>query len=220
MKLVSINVARPVEVAHEGRTVRTAIFKSPVAGPVAVRRLNLEGDGQADLDNHGGEHMAVYAYALEHYAYWRNVLAREDMPHGLFGENLTVAGLDESASRIGDRLAIGSALFAITQPRIPCYKLGIRVGNAHMPRLFSDSARTGCYLRVLREGFVTAGDAVELAGRGRSPVTVRALFVAWMKPEDQVSARTLAQALEAEDLSPEWRAKIERRLRRGPGGPG
>jgi MOSC domain-containing protein YiiM len=215
MKLVSVNVARPTDVQHEGKTIRTAIFKSPVAGPVAVRRLSLEGDGQADLENHGGEHMAVYAYALDHYAYWRTVLGREDMPYGLFGENLTVSGLDESVSCVGDRLRIGSALFAITQPRIPCFKLGIRVGNAGMPKLFSDSARTGFYLRVLREGVLEAGDAVEVEERGHSQVTIKSLFEAWMKPEDTSSARILAQALEAPDLSPEWRAHIERRLRRG-----
>jgi MOSC domain-containing protein YiiM len=217
MKLVSVNVARPIDLQHEGRTIRTAIFKSPVAGPVAVGRLSLEGDGQADPDNHGGEHMAVYAYGLEHYAYWREALGRADMPYGFFGENLTVAGLDESLSCVGDRLRIGSALFAITQPRIPCYKLGIRVGNAEMPKLFSESARTGFYLRVLREGSIEAGDAVEVAERGHSQVTIKGLFQAWTKPEDAGASRTLAQALEARDLSPEWRTHIERWLRRARG---
>ena len=214
MKLVSVNVARPVEVQHQGKTIKTGIFKSPVAGPVPVRWTNLEGDGQADLENHGGEHMAVYAYPLEHYAYWRTVLAREDMPYGQFGENLTVEGLDESESRIGDRLRIGSALFAITQPRIPCFKLGIRLGDERMPRLFSESARTGFYLKVMREGVLEAGEAIEVVERGTGSVTIRALFEAWMKPEDAGASRTLTQALEAPDLSPDWRAHIERRLRR------
>ncbi|MBE0620979.1 MAG: MOSC domain-containing protein, partial [Burkholderiales bacterium] len=119
MKLIAISVSLPIEVQHGERLIKTGIFKKPVAGPVRVGTLNLEGDGQADLGNHGGAHKAVYAYALDHYAYWRVALGREEMDYGQFGENLTVSGLDESERCVGDRLQIGSALFAISQPRVP-----------------------------------------------------------------------------------------------------
>jgi len=214
MKLMSVNVSRPVEVRHEGKLIQTGIFKRPVTGSVRVERHNLDGDGQADLDNHGGEHKAVYAYSLDHYAYWHKVLNRENMDCGQFGENLTIAGLDESESCIGDQLQIGSALFTITQPRVPCFKLGIRFADARMPKLFSESARTGFYLRVLREGSVEAGDTVEVVRRGCGKLPVRTLFVAYLKAGDGDAARILAQALEIPELSPEWRAHIAQRLER------
>lgn len=214
MQLASVNVSRPVEVRHEGKLINTGIFKMPVTGSVRVKRHNLEGDGQADLDNHGGEHKAVYAYSLDHYAYWQKVLNREEMDCGQFGENLTVAGLDELDSCIGDQLQIGSALFVITQPRVPCFKLGIRFADASMPKLFSESARTGFYLRVLSEGSIEAGDAVDLVKRGYGKLPVRALFMAYLKAGDADAARILARALEVPELSPEWRANITKRLER------
>jgi MOSC domain-containing protein YiiM len=214
MQLASVNVSRPVEVRHEGKLINTGIFKMPVTGSVRVKRHNLEGDGQADLDNHGGEHKAVYAYSLDHYAYWQKVLNREEMDCGQFGENLTVAGLDELDSCIGDQLQIGSALFVITQPRVPCFELGIRFADASMPKLFSESARTGFYLRVLSEGSIEAGDAVDLVKRGYGKLPVRALFMAYLKAGDADAARILARALEVPELSPEWRANITKRLER------
>ncbi len=214
MQLMSVNVSRPVEVRYEGKLINTGIFKMPVSGSVRVKRHNLDGDGQADLDNHGGEHKAVYAYSLDHYAYWQKVLNREKMDCGQFGENLTIAGLDESESCIGDQLQIGSALFAITQPRVPCYKLGIRFADASMPKLFSESALTGFYLSVLREGTVEAGDAVEVVKRGYGKLPVRTLFVAYLKAGDDDAARILARALEVPELSPAWRAQITQRLER------
>ncbi len=215
MKLMSVNVSRPIEVQYRDRPIKTGIFKKPVAGSVRVQRHNLEGDGQADLDNHGGEHKAVYAYSLDHYAYWRGVLNREEMPYGQFGENLTVAGLDESECCIGDQLQIGSALFTITQPRVPCFKLGIRLGNENMPRLFSESARTGFYLRVLREGTIEAGDAVNIVERGYGGVAIMPLFQAYMSRDYKVATPTLARALEVRELSPEWRLQIQKKLERG-----
>jgi MOSC domain-containing protein YiiM len=181
---------------------------------VRVGRLNLEGDGQADLENHGGAHKAVYAYALDHYAYWRETLGREKMDYGQFGENLTIAGLDESERCVGDRLQIGNTLFAISQPRVPCYKLGIRFGDENMPRLFSQSARTGFYLSVLREGVIEAGDAVEVIERGLGEVAIRPLFEAYMNRGGKDAAQTLRRALEVPELSAEWRAQIEKRLAR------
>jgi MOSC domain-containing protein YiiM len=214
MILMSENVSRPVQVQYGDKPITTGIFKQSVTGPVRVGRYNLAGDGQADLDNHGGEHKAVYAYSLDHYPYWRAVLKREEMAYGQFGENLTVAGLDESVCCVGDQLRIGSALFTISQPRVPCFKLGIRLGDENMPRLFSESARTGFYLKVLGEGEVEAGDAVSVVGRGYGGVAIRSLFEAYMNRGANDASRTLERALEVPELSPEWRTQIERRLAR------
>jgi MOSC domain-containing protein YiiM len=163
MRIVSVNVGPAREIGKSrGRKVRSAILKKPVAGPVVVRRLNLEGDGQADLTVHGGEEKAVYAYPSEHYEYWKEMFPLMDMPCGSFGENLTTEGLLEEAVHIGDRLGIGSAEFAVTRPRLPCYKLGMRFGTAKMVRLFLESKRTGFYLKVTREGQIEAGDEIRL----------------------------------------------------------
>lgn len=218
MKLISINVSQPVEVRHGNKTIETGIFKKPVTGPVRVGRYNLEGDGQADLNNHGGEHKAVYAYSLDHYAYWSTLLGLEDMPFGQFGENLTVEGLEESESCIGDQLQLGSALFTITQPRVPCYKLGIRMDDKRMPRLFSESAHTGFYLKVLREGVIEAGDRIEILSRGYGRVPVREIFKAYLKPAGKGAVQTLMRGLEVPELSMEWRKQIEKKLKRVTGG--
>jgi MOSC domain-containing protein YiiM len=212
MKVVSVNIARPVELRHGGRVIRTGIFKRPVEGPVRVRALNLEGDGQADLANHGGEHKAVYAYSLDHYAYWRGLLGRDDIACGQFGENLTVAGLDENELCVGDELRAGSAAFVITQPRVPCFKLGIRFADERMPRLFAESGRTGFYLRVLREGVFEAGDTLEVVARGRGSIAVGPLFAAYRRPRDEDAAALLRRALDVPELSAEWRAHIRQRL--------
>ncbi len=214
MQLVSINVAQPVAVAHGDDEVLTGIFKQPVTGATAVRWMNLDGDGQGDLVKHGGTHKAVYAYSLDHYAWWQHALARDAMPYGQFGENLTIAGLDEAELCVGDQLQIGSALFTISQPRTPCYKLGIRFGDASMPQRFAASLRTGVYLRVLREGTLAPGDAVDVLARGRHQLSIRRLFDAYMKPDDAQARRLLAQALEVPELSTQWQAHIHQRLAR------
>jgi MOSC domain-containing protein YiiM len=214
MKITSVNVSLPIEVEHRGKIVETGICKNPVDGSVHVNRLNLIGDRQADLVNHGGEDKAVYAYSLDHYAYWQDLLGRDSMPYGQFGENLTVAGLDESESCIGDHLQIGSTLMAITQPRVPCFKLGIRMENKEMPKLFSKSARTGFYLKVLAEGEVEAGDTIEIAQRGSGAISVRRLFEAFFHPGIHNAVDVLYQALDVPELSLEWRKQIEDRLKR------
>ncbi|MBI3370795.1 MAG: MOSC domain-containing protein [Betaproteobacteria bacterium] len=212
MKLASVNVSRPTEIRDGKDLVRTAIFKQPVTGPVAVGKCNLDGDGQADLENHGGEHKAVYAYSFDHYPYFREALGRGEMPFGQFGENLTVAGLDEARSYVGDHLRIGSAEFAITQPRVPCFKLGLRFGDAKVPRLFSRSLRTGYYLKVLREGVLQAGDDVEVTQRGHGEVRIDQLYEALIRPKGKDVTAVLARALEVAELSPEWRVAIHERL--------
>jgi MOSC domain-containing protein YiiM len=168
--LVSVNVGLPREVEWRGRTVRTAIFKSPVRGPVRVRRLNLDGDGQADAAVHGGPHKAVYLYPSEHYAWWQEPLG--ELAWGAFGENLTTAGIDEESVRIGDRLRLGTVELVVTQPRLPCFKLALRFGRTDIERRFLASGRTGFYLSVAVEGEITAGDAVTVAAYPGDTVTV------------------------------------------------
>ena len=165
MQIVSINVSGVREVDDGGRRVRTAIFKRPVDGPVRVRRLNLDGDDQADRTNHGGEHKAVYAFGQQHLPHWREALGRDDVGPGFFGENLSVDVLDEGERRIGDRLRVGDCLLEITQPRVPCFKLGLRAADRALPRAFVAHGRTGAYLRVLEEGELRRGDALVLERR-------------------------------------------------------
>ncbi|MFN0150089.1 MAG: MOSC domain-containing protein [bacterium] len=166
MRVLSVNVAQSRVVDWRGREITTAFFKEPVAGPVIARALGLDGDAQADPRVHGGPRKAVYAYPSEHYAYWRAALGEIDLPPGSFGENLTVAALDESRLRTGDVLAIGGARFAVTQPRYPCAKLAMRFGDPAMVERFLDAGRSGFYLAVLDEGAVEAGDAIALTAAG------------------------------------------------------
>jgi MOSC domain-containing protein YiiM len=172
MKLVSVNVGRPREVDWGGRRVRTSIWKAPVRGRVRVDRLNLQGDQQSDLSVHGGPQKAVYTYPSEHYAYWTRELPGIDLPWGAFGENFTTAGLLERDVKIGDRLRVGSAEFVVTQPRMPCYKLGARFGREDMVKRFLASGRTGFYLAVLSEGELGSGDSIAFTARDDHNVTV------------------------------------------------
>jgi MOSC domain-containing protein YiiM len=160
MKIVSINVGVPRTVLWHDREVITGIFKEPVTGPVMLRRLNLDGDRQADLENHGGSNKAVYAYPAEHYDLWREELKGVELGWGAFGENFTVEGLKEELTYIGDEFRFGPALLRVTQPRIPCYKLGLRLQRDDIVKRFLLSNRSGVYFSVLEQGFVNTGDAV------------------------------------------------------------
>ena len=162
MNIISVNVGRPREIRTEGERVLTSIFKAPVAGRVRVRTLNLDGDQQSDLTVHGGLNKAVYLYPSEHYAYWQRQLPEVSFPWGAFGENLTLEGLLEDDVRVGDHLRIGTAEFVVTQPRQPCYKLGIRFDRPDMVKRFYQSGRNGFYVSVFQEGELGAGDAIEL----------------------------------------------------------
>src|SRR5207245_5486116 len=164
MKILSVNVGLPREVNWQGKLVTTGIFKEPVKGPVMLRRLNLDGDEQADLAVHGGVNKAVYVYPSEHYGYWRVELPGVDLPWGMFGENFTTEGLLENAVYIGDRFRIGETEVMVTEPRMPCYKLGIKFGRADIIKRFLASRRTGFYVAVMRVGMVGAGDGGELGG--------------------------------------------------------
>ena len=169
--VVSVNVAHPRSVSYRGKQVQTGIFKTPVTGPVMVRRLNLDGDQQADLRVHGGPDKAVYVYSALNYDLWRTEFDR-DLPYGQFGENLTVTGLLEDDIHLDDVIEAGAALLQVTQPRFPCFKLGIKMGDQRFLRRFLNSGRSGFYCRVLREGIVTVGDAVSFSSRSVDQPTI------------------------------------------------
>ena len=171
-RLLSVNVGLPKDVTWHGKTVHTGVWKRPVDGPNQVRRLNIDGDGQGDLAGHGGEHRAVFVYQIESYRYWQGELGRDDFEYGQFGENFTVSGLADDQVRIGDRYQIGEALFEVTQPRVTCYRVGIRMNEPRMPSLLVSHHRPGFYFRVLREGAVRAGDEIVQVAAGPEPITV------------------------------------------------
>jgi MOSC domain-containing protein YiiM len=210
MHIVSVNVGRPRPVLWRDGAVTTGIFKGPVARRVAVRRLNLDGDAQADLSVHGGPDKAVYAYPVENYDYWREQLPGRELPFGVFGENLTTAGLREDALHIGDELRVGTARLAVTQPRMPCFKLGIRFGDPTMPRQFLESGRPGFYLAVLEEGEVGPGDPVELLREDENRVTVA--DVLRLIVQDKENTEMLRRVLRVRSLAAVWRREFESRL--------
>ncbi len=210
MKVVSVNVGLPREVTWRGKKVLTSIFKAPVPGRVRARRLNLEGDQQSDLSVHGGRDKAVYAYPSEHYVFWRKELPEAELPWGVFGENLTTEGLREESVCIGDRLRCGSAEFVVTQPRMPCFKLGIRFGRPEMVRWFQRSGRSGFYLAVLQEGEVAAGDPIELLAPDRDRVSIEEIVRLYAAgAEDQALLRRVS---ELPALPEGWRAHFRSRL--------
>ena len=176
MRLVSINVGVPRAVARRDEHVMTGIFKSPIPGPVTVRTLNIDGDRQADLSVHGGAGKAVYVYPHEHYSFWRPELPLADLGFGAFGENLTTEGLLETGVSPGDTLAIGTVVFRVTTPRMPCFKLGIRFERADMVKRFWKSGRCGFYLSVEQEGEITTGDPIELTRNHETPQTIAEVF--------------------------------------------
>ena len=170
--LLSVNVGMPQNVAWQGRTVYTSVWKQPVSGPRLVRRLNIDGDGQGDLAGHGGEHRAVFVYQMDSYRYWQKELGRNDFTYGQFGENFTVEGLLDEEVCIGDRYRIGSALFEVTQPRVTCYRVGIRMNEPRMAALLVAHGRPGFYFRVLEEGQVEAGDEIVQVAAGPERMSV------------------------------------------------
>ncbi|MFC7277528.1 MOSC domain-containing protein [Paractinoplanes rhizophilus] len=200
--LVSVNVGMPRDVGWQGRTVHTGIYKTPVDGPVMARRLNLDGDGQGDLGGHGGEQRAVLVYQLESIKYWRRELARDDIGHGHFGENLTVTGLPDDEVCIGDRYRIGEAEFEVTQPRVTCYRVGMRLGLPSMPSLLVAHHRPGFYMRVITEGHVRAGDPISRTRRGPHSLSVAETDALLYLP-DRSFAR-LRDAVDIPALSPGW----------------
>lgn len=209
MRVVSVNVSLPKAVLAGGHEVRTGIFKEPVGGRVAVRRLNLAGDAQADLSVHGGLNKAVYAYPAEHYPTWEGETGRA-FPFGQFGENLTTEELLEDAVRIGDIYRFGSAVLEVAQPRMPCFKLAIRMSDPGFPKRFMKSGRTGFYLRVVDEGEVGAGDGIEVVSRAVGNLTVRELWhLCYFDDGNADLARDVLARYTT--LGPEWRRPLEQR---------
>ncbi len=205
-RLMSVNVGLPQDVAWHGQTVHTAVWKRPVEDPRMVRRLNIDGDGQGDLAGHGGQNRAVFVYQLESYQYWQQQLGRDDFSYGQFGENFTVRGLADDQVCIGDHFQIGDALFEVTQPRVTCYRVGIRMNDARMPALLVSHHRPGFYLRVLREGAVQAGDEIVKVAAGAEAMTVAeidALLYLPGHPRQQV-----LRALRIPALSDGWKASF------------
>ena len=212
MKLISVNVGLPREVVSDGSTVLTGIFKQPVPGTVRVESLNLVGDRQADLSAHGGPYKAVYAYPSEHYAYWRRELAEDELHWGMFGENLTTEGLHEGSVQIGDRYRIGTAELIVSQPRKPCYKLGIRFGRPEIIKLFLNSGRSGFYFTVAQEGKLTAGDSIELIGREAHSLTIAEINRLYSFEKD--NREMLERAVQVKGLSENWRGHFREQLQR------
>ena len=213
--LVSINCGLPRTVVWHGRQVTTAIYKQPVEGRVALRTLNLDGDRQADLSVHGGADKAVYCYPVAHYAYWRAELPGRELPPGSFGENFTIDDFVEDSVHIGDRFSIGSAEVVVTQPRLPCYKLGVKFESDDMVKRFLTSRRTGFYVAVAREGDVGAGDTMTLIGREASAVPIpwiTRLYVAKTYSRDDIDA--IERVLTVAALPGSWKEYFEERLKR------
>ena len=209
MKLLSVNIARPRTVSFNGRAYATGIDKTARAGPVWLGKLNLAGDGQGDLKNHGGQFQAVYCYPHEHYAYWSARLGRDGFAPGQFGENFTTLGLLESEVCVGDTLRIGGALIQVTQPRVPCYKLANKLGIPGFDKTFLHANRSGFYAQVLEEGEVEAGDPIERVSRDPVGMTVAEVNAALLLDKQPAAVQ---RALRLTALSPEWRGRFEKML--------
>ena len=210
MRILSVNVGLPREVTWQGKLVPTGIFKEPVKAPVLLRKLNLDGDQQADLTVHGGVSKAVYAYPSEHYDYWRAELPGMDLPWGMFGENFTTEGLLEDAAYIGDRFRIGETEVVVTEPRMPCYKLSIKFGRADIIKRFLASRRTGFYFAVAREGMVGAGDSIKLIGRAQQEISVADITRLYAFDKDDVKG--LRRAIGVEALPESWKGYFQHQL--------
>ena len=211
MKLLSVNVSLPKQVPYQGKIITTGIFKEPVSDRVMVHALNIQGDGQADRKVHGGRDMAVYAYPFEHYEFWEETLGRSGFPFGQFGENLTVEGLTEETVRIGDVFRVGGALLQVTQPRIPCYKLALRMGEgADFPKRFQDSGRLGFYLRVIEEGEIGAGDLIERVDTDGWSLTIAEFIHSYLHKSHNPDS--LRRMLASRGLGDAWRIYLENML--------
>jgi ferredoxin-NADP reductase/MOSC domain-containing protein YiiM/ferredoxin len=211
-RLLSVNVGLPRDIARQGKTVHTAVWKSPVQGRSMARRLNVDGDGQGDLAGHGGEHRAVFVYQIDSYRYWQKELGRNDFAYGQFGENFTVDGLADTEVCIGDHYRIGDALFEVTQPRVTCYRVGIRMNEPKMAALLVSHGRPGFYFRVLEEGEVGAGDEIVKVEAGPEQVTVAEINALLYLPGHPASG--LKRALRIPALSAGWRTSLEALLDR------
>src|SRR6201996_8802782 len=212
--LLSVNVGLPQDVTWHGRTVHTAVWKKPVTGPRMVRRINIDGDGQGDLAGHGGEQRAVFVYQIESYQYWKEQLGRDDFEYGQFGENFTVQGLADDEVCVGDRYQIGDAVFEVTQPRVTCFRVGMRMNEPRLPALLVSRHRPGFYLRVLTEGLVEAGQEIVKLVSGPEAMTAEELDALLCLPGHP--RQELLRALRIPALSGGWKASFQEMLGQGP----
>ena len=211
-KILSINVSLPEEIDFEGQKVTTGIFKEPIEGRIMLRTLNLDGDKQADLTVHGGPDKAVYAYPIEHYEFWRKVYPDMEMPNGMFGENFTIEGLMESEVSVGDAFEIGSSKVIATQPRMPCYKLGVKFGRMDVLKKFLASGRSGIYFKVLEEGEVGAGDSIVRIKNDTNRVGIG--DIVRLYASDREDIKTMLRAVKVEALPEGWKHYFYEQIRR------
>jgi MOSC domain-containing protein YiiM len=212
MKVLSVNVGLPRRVLFNGQTVTTGIFKDPVNRPVMVRKLNLDGDRQADLTVHGGVDKAVYSYPKEHYYYWSNQFSNLDFVWGMFGENFTTEGLMENNVNIGDHFQIGYAKLVATQPRMPCYKLGVKFGTMEIIRRFLSSGRSGIYFKVLEEGKVQPGDEIKIVKRDEDKVTIKDIVSLYNSNDMEHNIKTMKRAIKVKALPEGWRYDFQQNI--------
>ena len=210
LKILSLNVGLPRQVRFQDELVTTGIFKEPVRGRVKLRKLNLEGDKQADLTVHGGVDKAVYAYPGEHYSYWREELPGKLLPWGMFGENFTTEGMFEETVNIGDQFRVGTAKLVATQPRMPCYKLGVKFGSMDMIKRFLASGLTGVYFKVMKEGELEQGDEIKLIKKDENSVTVKDIVRIYTIDKDDI--QTIERAIKIKDLPNGWRYHFIKQL--------
>jgi MOSC domain-containing protein YiiM len=212
MKVLSVNVGLPRKVLFNGQTITTAIFKDPVKGPVMLRKINLDGDKQADLTVHGGVDKAVYSYPAEHYDYWRKQYPNIDIIWGMFGENFTTEGLMEDTVNIGDQVQIGSAKIVATQPRMPCYKLGVRFGIMEIIRRFLSSGRPGIYFKVLKQGEVKTDDKIEIIEKDKNNVTVKDIVRLYINRDHVDNIETMRRAIKIDALPEGWKHEFQQNI--------
>lgn len=213
MKVVSVNVGLPQKIRFNNQVVTTSIFKTPVHEKIKLSKLNLQGDAQSDLSVHGGVDKAVYSYPAEHYDYWRKVYPEIEMDFGMFGENLTTQGLDEGSVNIGDIYTIGSSQLVVTQPRMPCYKLGIRFGKMDVIEKFLNSLRSGIYFRVVKEGELKEGDEIKLLSRDNNNVSINDIVKLYKKKKyNHSELKLLERTLELRFLPENWKRHFEQKI--------
>jgi MOSC domain-containing protein YiiM len=206
MKILSIQVGLPRSVTYGGKVITTGIFKDPINGPVKLRTLNIEGDGQADLKVHGGRDKALYAYSFDAYPWWQTNRPQDSYEYGAFGENLTIDQLPENSTHLGDTFELGTAVIQVTEPRFPCFKLGIKFKDPTILKTFMKSKRSGIYFRVLKEGTIATGDSLRLVGKEQTSVSVQEIFL--MDP-NKIEKERVREILSIKSLGDRWRKKFE-----------
>ena len=212
MKIISTNISKIKTVVHNSKEAKTGIFKIPTNEPAVIDKLNIIGDEQADLVNHGGVDKAVYAFSHNHYDYWRQTLKNENLNFGIFGENFTITDLDEENIHIGDHIRVGTALLEVSQPRVPCFKLAIALNNKNSLKLFTQHYCTGVYFRVLEQGVAKTGDSVVIEKKASHDISVNRLFQAFFDKKYVDYENVLLEALTLPELALEWQEKIKKKL--------